>query len=111
MSHDHFANTPVRKHARWMAQPDDRILELLRAYGPRRASELRAELAATGEDLYYPQVYVDKRCEILTDAGLLCRESGPLAYEVTDLGVRYLDGGFDAATISRTAQPRPGRVE
>lgn len=91
--------SPVRKHAEWMAQPDDRILEFLCNHGELRTRSLRRGLADSGGNLTYPKAYVDRRCEALARYGLLTYERGSRRYEITELGEQYLEGSLDASDL------------
>lgn len=90
----------VRKHAEWMSQIDDRILEYLHTRGPGRPSDIRYGLSEFGGDLSYPQDYVDGRLDELTDRGLLVRQDDRWEYRLTNEGLSYLRGEFDASTLS-----------
>ncbi|WP_199174834.1 hypothetical protein [Halegenticoccus soli] len=90
----------VRKHARWMAHPDDRILEYLCLRGPRRLFPLHRELAEVATEMDYPRVYLEARLERLTGHGLLDRRPDG-NYEITDAGRAYLAGELDAGELRR----------
>lgn len=96
------STSPVRKHAGWMAQPDDRILEFLCNHGELRTRSLRRGLADSGGNLTYPKAYVDRRCEALAKYGLLAYERGSRRYEITELGEQYLAGTLDASELPET---------
>lgn len=99
--------SPIRKHAGWMAQPDDRILEFLHNHGELRTRSLRRGLADSGGNLTYPKAYVDRRCEALTDYGLLAYERGTQRYDITELGTQYLDGKLDASELPENDMDEP----
>ncbi|SFS74863.1 hypothetical protein SAMN04488556_2579 [Halostagnicola kamekurae] len=90
---------PLRTHASWMSKNDDRILEYLAHHGPQRALELRSALADRSAALDFRPMYLQKRLEILTDAGLVSYDG--LKYDVSSRGRAYLAGEFDASTLSR----------
>lgn len=100
-------DTPIRKHAAWMAQPDERVLEFLHSHGPHRAEELRSGLSEVSNDLVYPRTYLYKRCELLAEYGLLQYDRQTLKYDLTDRAAAYLDGRFDASALGPS---EPGRI-
>lgn len=94
----------MRRHAEWMAQADDRILEYLRREGPRRPNEIRFGLASIGDDVRHPQRYVDERLDALAADGLVAQLDDRWACGFTDAGAAYLRGDVDASSL-----PRPDR--
>lgn len=84
-----LVQTGVRRHADWMAQPDDRLLEHLLLEGVRRRFQLREEFAE--RDLHYPDKYLEFRLEKLREHGLVSRRRNG-AYAITDDGRAYLAG-------------------
>jgi len=88
----------MRKHASWLTQTDERVLEFLREYGNFPPSAIRDRLAEIGDDLEYSANHVGMRCRELDDYGLLENVGGG-TYSITDLGEEYLDGEFDAGSI------------
>lgn len=90
---------PLRTHASWMSKNDDRILEHLARHGPYRALELRSALADRSATLELRPMYLQKRLEILADAGLVSYDG--LRYEITSQGMAYLEGDLDASTVYR----------
>jgi len=84
-----LVQTGVRRHADWMAQPDDRLLEHLLLEGVRRRFQLHEEFAKRG--LHYPDKYLEFRLEKLREYGLVSRQQNG-AYEITDDGRAYLAG-------------------
>jgi len=96
----------VRKHAKWMAKPDDRILEYCSRHGPQRPLELRDGLRTVARDLNLPLVYVEKRCEILSDYGLLEHDFRSRRYEATSFAEEYLDGVLDAGRLKNGGPTR-----
>lgn len=84
-----LVQTAVRRHADWMAQPDDRLLEHLELRGPRRRFELREEFVDRG--LRYPDRYLEFRLNQLQQHGLVTRRDDG-TYEITAAGQGYLVG-------------------
>lgn len=81
----------MRRSADWQTIWDDRILELLAREGP----------TAVGDIVDHPLIRVSKatvsrRCRKLADRGLL-EAHGNGVYSVTDNGLAYLEGEYDAA--------------
>lgn len=89
----------MRKHAEWMAHPDDRILEFLAENGTHRLEGIRSGLKANGSDLVYPRRYLEKRCERLLEHGLVGTDGRPDRYAITTTGRAYLQGSLDAASL------------
>lgn len=86
----------VRKHASWMVQFDERILEFLRVEGARRLYPLEAGLRNTADGFNYPTEYVLYRCKRLRHRGLI--EYGQNGeYRITLDGKRFLRGDLDVA--------------
>ncbi len=88
----------MRKHADWLTQADERILEFLRENGNYPPSAIRDRLAEIGDDLDYSTNHLGMRCRALDDHGLLENVGGG-TYTVTNLGEEYLDGEFDAGSL------------
>lgn len=88
----------MRKHADWLTQADERILEFLSERGNFPPSAIRDRLADTGEDLTYSTNHLGMRCRALADRGLLENVGGG-TYSITDVGEQYLDGEFDAGSL------------
>lgn len=92
----------MRKHADWMAQPDDRILELLHGDGPHHRWEIREALKTAGRDMEYPKKYLEFRTASLLTHGLIKRQQdGRL--EIADRGRDYLTGDLDAGELDEDA--------
>ncbi|MGM0605837.1 MAG: hypothetical protein ACQETB_09215 [Halobacteriota archaeon] len=89
----------MRKHAEWMTIIDDRILEHLRAAGPRRPNEVRQSLATRGNGMEYSQSVIDARIDRLHEYGLVRKSDNRWQYELAEKGVLYLKGEFDAANL------------
>lgn len=85
----------VRKHGDWMSKNDERILEFLSANPRRRPQEIQDGLDVNGIALRLE--YVDDRLEKLVRAGLV--EKAELRYSISDRGLAYLEGAFDASTV------------
>ncbi|WP_459884851.1 ArsR family transcriptional regulator [Halostagnicola bangensis] len=83
-----------------MSKNDDRILEHLARHGARRPRQLRSELAERSAALDLRAAYLQKRLEILVDAGLL--ENDGFRYLVSARGVAYLEGELDASALDRS---------
>lgn len=81
-----------------MAQPDDRILELLRDEGPLKGWEIRHALDRAGVNMGYPERYLKQRYTVLLNSELIAEDKTG-RYEVTDLGTAYLEGQLDAGTL------------
>ena len=88
----------MRRHADWMTQTDERVLEYLRENGNFPPSAIRDGLVEISEDIDYHQSHIGRRCRALDDHGLVENVGGG-TYSITDLGKRYLDGEFDAGSL------------
>lgn len=88
---------PIRKQAGWMSKNDERILEFLCAGDRNRPREIRDGLNAVNGGINLRLSYVDKRLEKLEAAELV--EKHQLEYRISDRGVAYLNGDFDASTV------------
>lgn len=82
-----------------MSKNDDRILEHLARHGSHRPRQLRSALAERSAALDFRAVYLQKRLEILDDAGLL--ENDGFSYTISARGVAYLEGELDVSTVDR----------
>lgn len=85
-----------RQSADWMKREDERILEYLRENGRARPGLIASEVFEA-----IRPVHVGERLAYLRHAGLV-DTSGLHSYELTEAGLRYLDGDLNAAH-----QPRP----
>lgn len=81
---------PVRIHAEWLTQTDERILETLDETGPLTRPELRATLANISPLLDLSAPELSDRCEKLIAHGLLIRNDDLVA--VSTSGYEYLSG-------------------
>ncbi len=88
----------MRKHASWLTQTDERVLEFIREHGNHPPTAIRNRLAEIGDDLDYSANHIGMRCRELDDYGLL-ENLGGGTYAITDLGEQFLDGEFDAGDI------------
>lgn len=76
----------------WMRPADERIL--------RDLYESRQDyLPLVANRLGMHQEYVEDRCEVLVEHGLVEPISGEVVYRTTELGDRYLAGEVDGATL------------
>lgn len=85
----------MRKHATWLTQADERILEFLHEYGNHPPSAICSRLAEIGGGLEYSSNHVGMRCRALANHGLLINVGGG-TYSITDLGESFLEGELDA---------------
>lgn len=88
----------MRKHANWLTQTDERILEFLREYGNHPPSGIQHRLSEIGVDMEYHANHVGRRCRELEEFGLLHNVGGG-TYAITDDGKEYLNGDLDAGTL------------
>lgn len=92
-------SVPVRRQAEWMSKNDERILEYLSEADRCRPREIREALDEVSRGINLRISYVDKRLEKLETAGFV--EKRQLEYRLSDRGLEYLLGEFDASTIAR----------
>lgn len=90
----------LRKHARWMVQLDDRLLELLAEKRPMTTTGIVDTLNETGTGLDYSDMDVSTRCDTLANAGFLSVATRSPQYRITATGQAYLDGQCDAETVT-----------
>jgi len=90
----------MRKHATWMRQLDERILEHLQESGESNPM-LMSEVPRFAE-MEVSMGQIRERCEKLAEAGLAAA-TGSGWFDITTWGQQYLDGELDAEN-----QPRPG---
>lgn len=84
----------MRPRVSWMTRADDAILELLSEAG------IAANPSTIAFNIDYDNRYVSQRCRILDDHELVERVHDTKAmYEITDLGIEYLQGDVDAETL------------
>lgn len=86
----------MRRHAQWMDQIDERILELLADEGPLDRFHVRERLARVGRDMDFPAKLVEYRCAVLLSHGFVERNSDG-HFQILTRGRRFLSGEFDAA--------------
>lgn len=90
----------MRKHASWLTQADERILEFLLKYGNHQPKAIRDRLREIGKRMEYHQNHVGERCRELADYGLVVNVGGGV-YSISDEGKRFLEGELDAADLSK----------
>lgn len=88
----------MRKHASWLTQTDERILEFLRERGNHPPSGIQHRLSESGVDLEYHANHVGRRCRELAAYGLL-ENIGGGTYSITERGEAFLDGELDAGML------------
>ncbi|MUV61903.1 hypothetical protein [Halobacterium sp. CBA1126] len=90
---------PVRLHAEWLTQTDERVLETLDETGPLTRPQLRATLANLSPLLDLSADAFDERCEKLVAHDLLVENDDLVGISTT--GEQFLRGDYhlaDAAT-------------
>lgn len=90
----------MRKHAKWLTQADERILEFLSEEGNHPPSAIRDRLLEAGRDLEYHAEYIGTECRKLTDYGLVVNVGGG-TYSITELGEQFLGGELDASELEK----------
>lgn len=90
----------MRKHAEWMSQADDRILEFLHEEGNHQPAQIKSRMQEIGADMEYHPKYIGERCRELTEYGLLYN-IGNGVYTITENGISYLEGELDAETLDK----------
>ena len=93
----------MRKHAAWITQADERIMEFLRDKGNHPPSAIAENLFEISPELDYNPVYVGNRCRKLAKSGLLVNVGGG-AYSITEQGEAFLDGDLDAGDLPDPAE-------
>jgi repressor of nif and glnA expression len=88
----------MRKHAGWLSQSDERILEFLRERGNHPPSAIRDNLEEESAEMNYNAAHIRRECRKLEDRGLLVNVGGG-TYSITDEGIAFLEGELDAATL------------
>lgn len=88
----------MRKHASWLTQTDERVLEFLREYGNHPPSGIQHRLSDIGVDMEYHANHIGRRCRELTEYGL-AENIGGGTYSITELGESFLDGELDAGAL------------
>lgn len=81
----------MRQSADWMNITDERILEVLREDGQLTPS-------AIADRIDKHQKWVNKRCRMLQDYGLVQTIARGL-YQITEEGEAYLEGDLDASEL------------
>jgi len=83
----------MRQPGEWMQLPsDERILEILHSSG------IVLSPAVIDKNLNISREHISRRLSVLVDYGLVIRvERG--YYEISDLGVEYLEGTLDADAL------------
>lgn len=89
----------MRKHADWLSQADERILEFLQENGNHPPLAITENMREIGEGMDYHAQTIRRECRQLQDHGLLVNVGGG-TYSITDEGVAFLEGELDAATLS-----------
>lgn len=89
----------MRKHASWLSQADERILEFLSENGNHPPLAITENLREIGEDMDYHAQTIRRECRELRDYGLLVNVGGG-TYSITELGDQFLSGDLDAATLT-----------
>ena len=90
-------SVPIRKQGEWMSKNDERILEYLCNNGRCRPRGIRDGLGRVNDGINLSTTYIDNRLEKLEAAGFVVRDE--LDYEITQRGMDYLAGEFDASVI------------
>lgn len=89
----------MRKHADWITQVDERVLEALEdSEFPLPKEEIRERLAeaGAGDAMVYAQSYVDARIARLQAYGFV-NATQTQQYALSEKGALYLRGEFDAS--------------
>ena len=89
----------MRRHADWMTQLDERILEFISERGNHPPSAIQSGLVEIGVDLDYNTKYINQRCSTLEDHGLLVNV-GAGTYSITEQGEQFLAGEIDAGELA-----------
>lgn len=84
----------MRKPADWMSQADERILEAVRDNGNLPPQSITDSINAEATDLEYSSAYIQQRCALLADNGLLTKY-GRGVYSITQLGHEFLAEDVD----------------
>lgn len=87
---------PVRSHAHWLTQTDERLLELLAAEGSLNRPRIGPRLEAAVPALSVSPATIDDRCALLLDEELVTESDDGIA--LTAAGKRFLDGRLDLST-------------
>ncbi len=90
----------MRKHADWLTQADERILEFLREEGNHPPTAITRRMIEAGIDIEYHPNHVGTRCRELAKYGLLVNV-GAGTYSITEKGVEFLDGDLDVGSLEK----------
>jgi len=90
----------VRRHADWMVQTDDRILEFLSQVGPATPAELHSGLNDLGRDVGVSPAVVVARCRLL-DSYRLVDYEGEHTFSLSSIGAAYLAGEVDCSRLEQ----------
>lgn len=88
----------MRRHAGWLTQADERILEFLEEFGNHPPKAIRDRLEDIGRDMDFHGEHISRECRKLADKGLLVNVGGG-TYSITDTGRAFLSGDIDAAEV------------
>ena len=90
----------MRRSAEWMSQLDERIIEHLDDEGWASASTMHRSFCFSASE-----ARIRERCRELSDAGLIAPiYRRATMYELTAVGMLYLDGDLDAGTLPRRSR-------
>lgn len=89
----------MRKHADWLTQADERILEFISEYGNHPPKAICDQLSEIGGAMDYSASYIRRECRKLADYGFL-KNVGSGTYSITELGTQFLNGQVDASKIA-----------
>lgn len=78
----------------WFAPVDYEILQFYEQH------DIQATAKVIAANIEYDRQYVNKRCNRLTDAGLLLKQEGGL-FELSNSGRAFLAGELDAEDLER----------
>ena len=90
----------MRKHAEWLTQTDERILEFLSERGNHPPSAIQENLEEEGQAMDYHVNHINRECRKLADYGLV-RNVGAGTYSITEKGEQFLSGELDAETLEK----------
>lgn len=90
----------MRKSASWMHQIDERIIEHLDESGWASPSTMSRGFRFTASE-----ARILERCKALSDSGLIAPiYEGADMFELTTLGILYLNGDIDADNLSQRSR-------
>ena len=90
----------MRASDQWMCELDNRIMDHLAATARSSPAAM-----ATGPLADATRALIDERCRILARVGFLVLTDGG-TYELTTMGLRYLDGELDPTLLGMRATNR-----